>query len=234
MVLMTGADKTAFDTTTGGFSSWASNGVNNLDSHNGAGRADYAASLAVLTGGPQAMATVSGTTVIAPTATSAMAGWWYEPAIDGNSSQALVVDLTTWILTDLTATLAWDVTQTEVADGLLDTTDDGVVFADLDLELFPIVFSGGTYTLGSTLGIPGLMSKSTDDNVEHLYFTDGALSPGMYAFVVTNNSDFVWNYGFSYRMDATVIPEPGTLVLLFAGVAWMCCVRRPRRRRQDL
>lgn len=229
-ILMTGADKTDFDTL---FTSWTSNGINNLDNANGAGRADYAASLAVLTSGPQAVASVSGTTVNLPAVTNAMAGWWYESSLGVNSSQALIVDLTSSVLTDLTATLAWDVTQTETGGGqYLDTTDTGVIFPDLDLELLPVSYSGGAYTLGSSLGVPGLMSKSTgldSDNVEHLYFSSGSLNPGLYAFVISNNSGPDWNYGFSYRMDTTVIPEPGTFLLLVLGVIWACGMRRKSR-----
>ena len=230
-VLMTGADKTAFTTTSGGFNSWTSNGVNNLDNVNGAGRADYDASLAVLTGGPQSMATVTGNTVIAPVVTTASAGWWYEDSISAYGDQALVLDLTDDMLTDLTATLIWDVTQQEVSGNRLDTTDDGVIFANLDLELLPVTFDGGTYTLGSSLGYAGLMSQSTDDNVEHLYFTD-ALDPGFYAFLVSNNSDFAWDYGFSYGF--TAVPEPGTLGLLIALLVSMCCLHRAKLFRGDI
>ena len=223
-ILMTGADKAAF--TTNGFISWTNNGVNNLDNLNGAGRADYDASLAVLTGGPKTMATVTGNTVNAPVVTTAMAGWWYEDSLSAYGDQALVLDLTDDMLTDLTATLVWDVTQQEKSGNRLDTTTNGEVFADLDLELLPVTYDGGTYTLGSSLGYSGLVSQSPDDNVEHLYFTD-SLDPGFYAFVVSNNSDFAWDYGFSYGF--TAVPEPGTLGLLISLLASICCLRRARR-----
>jgi len=206
-VLMTGADKTAFTTTSGGFHFWTSNGVNNLDNLSGAGRADYATSLAVLNGGPQNMATVTGATVNAPVVTQAAAGWWYETAMTANGVQALVVDHTSATLSDLTATLAWDVTQKENNGDHFDTTSSGVIFADLDLELFPVTYNGTTYTLGSSLNIAGLKSKSTNnnkDNVEHLYFPD-TLAPGYYAFVISNKSGFDWNYGFSYKFAATLV-----------------------------
>jgi autotransporter-associated beta strand protein len=216
-VLMTGADKTAFTTTSGGFHSWTSNGVNNLDNLSGAGRADYATSLAVLSGGPQSMATVTGTTVNAPVVTSAAAGWWYADQqiapLPANGVQALVVDHTSAALSDLTATLAWDVTQKEKSGDDLNTTDSGVIFANLNLELVPVTYNGATYTLGSSRGIAGLMSKSTDDNVEHLYFPD-TLAAGYYAFVISNNSNFAWNYGFSYKFAATLVWSST------AGSAW--------------
>jgi hypothetical protein len=216
-LLMTGADKTAFTTTAGGFSSWTSNGVNNLDNSNGAGRVDYAKSLSVLNGGPQTLATVTGTTIASPTVTTATAGWSYDAALNGASSKALVIDTTSGSLTDLTATLDWDVSQTEVSGNRLNTTDAGVKFANLDLELRPVKFDGIAYTLGSSLGLAGLMSQSTDDNVEHLYFTD-TLNPGLYAFVISNSSTFAWNYGFSYTYNTLAIPEPNSLALLIVGV----------------
>jgi hypothetical protein len=215
-ILMTGADKTAFTATTGGFGSWTNNGVNNLDNDDGAGRVDYAQSLAVLDGGPRTLATVTGTTISAPIVTTAIAGWNYDSVLNAGS-KALVIDANAGQLSKLTATLAWDVSQTEVGDLRLDTTDNGVQFANLDLELRPVTYNGVAYTLGpslgSSLGLAGLRSQSTDDNVEHLYFTD-TLSPGLYAFVISNNSSFAWNYGFSYTY---AIPEPASLVLLFMG-----------------
>lgn len=235
-ILMTGADKTAY-TVSPGFTAWTSNGVNNLDDYDGAGRADYATSLSVLNAGPQSMATVNGAVVNAPIVTTASAGWWLgsdETAVSANGAKALIVDLTHNTLTDLTATLAWDVTQRETTLGPFDcldtTTNTGVIFANLDLELRPVTYNGGTYTLGSRLeDIPGLISESADDNVEHLYFTDDTLDPGFYAFVVSNNSNFDWSYGFSYRLTSTVaIPEPGTLSLLIVLVLSIGCIRRAR------
>lgn len=46
------------------------------------------------------------------------------------------------------------------------------------------------------------MSKSTDDNVEHLYFKNTlnpgvTVYPGYYALVVSNSSSFSWNYSLS-------------------------------------
>lgn len=235
-VLMTGADKTPAAQTTNGFNtSWTSNHVNNLDNVNGAGRANYAASLSVLNGGPHSMATVTNTdmTVKDPVVTTATTGWWYESALSGNGTEALIIDATHGSPTNLTATLAWDVTQTETEISpnhpRLDTTDLGVIFANLDLELRPVIRNGNTYTLGSSLNDARLMSKSTDDNVEHLYFTD-SLASGYYAFVVSNQSDFAWNYGFSYRF--AVVPEPGTLSLLAIAIVSMLCIRCARSLRR--
>jgi hypothetical protein len=232
-ILMTGTDKTAFSSN--GFTSWTSNGVNNLDNVNGAGRVDYNTSLSVLNGGPQSPATVTGATVNSPVVTTANAGWWYEPALSASGTKALVVAVTQARLTNLTATLAWDVTQTEGTFGdapTLDTTDAGVIFANLDLELRPVNHSGSTYTLGSSLDIAELMSKSTNDNLEHLYFT-GTLDPGYYAFVVSNNSNFAWNYGFSYRFSTLAIAEPGTFSLAVAFIVSLCSLRYVRAHRGD-
>ena len=73
-------------------------------------------------------------------------------------------------------------------------------------------FNGSTYTLGSSPWVlAGLTSKSTDDNVEHLYFTNtlnSSLDPGFYALVVSNESNFSWSdYGLSYRFSRPM-PSP--------------------------
>ncbi len=223
-LLMTGADKTDFSTS--GFTSWSRDTNNNLDTDSGAGRANYENSLNVLNGGPQSMAGVSGTTINSPTITDSMAGWAYA-TLTGLGTQALVFDLTEPYMSELTATLAWDVTQEETSYlGIptLDTTTDGMIFADLDLELLPVVETEGTYSFGDSLGITGLASKVTDDNVEHLYFTGETLASGLYAFVLSSKSDFDWNYGFSYTI--TTIPEPNTLLLLILGITALLGCRR--------
>ena len=230
-VLMTGASKTNFSSN--GFTSWTRDTTNNLDTDSGAGRVDYSTSLAVLNGGKQEFSTVSGTTVSSPAVTSSTCGWWYEDAISSSGTQALIVDLTNSTLTGLTATLAWDVTQATTTLGAttyLNTTDSGQEFANLDLKLVSVTKSGNAYTLGNAVNITGATSASTDDNLEHLYFTGSSLAAGLYAFVISNSSTFSWNYGFSYNM-ATVtlpIPEPGAFVLLLTGglAGWMLWRRR--------
>jgi hypothetical protein len=230
-ILMTGADKTAFTAPgTTGFTSWTSNGVNNLDNYSGAGRADYNTSLSVLNGGSHSMATVTGTTVNSPIVTTATAGWWYESALSGLETEALVVNVAQGGLTNLTATLAWDVTQTEttyLGNDTLNTTDAGVKFPNLDLELLPVTCDGGVYHLGSSLGIAGLMSESTDDNVEHLYFTN-TLASGLYAFVLSNHDNVAYDYGYGFSYRFATVPEPGTLSLLVIFILCMCCAGRAR------
>lgn len=223
-LLMTGADKTDFSTN--GFTSWSRDTSNNLDKDSGAGRANYENSLRVLNGGQQSVSSVSGTTINSPTITGSMAGWTYE-TLAGLDSQALVFDLTDPYMTGLTATLAWDVTQQETSyfgNPTLDTTEAGEIFADLDLELLPVIVTDGTYSFGDSLGIPGLESKVINDNLEHLYFTGDTLDSGLYAFVLSNKSDFDWNYGFSYTINA--IPEPTTVCLLLLGGACVLLRRR--------
>lgn len=232
-VLMTGADKTDFSGTTGGFSSWTNNGINNLDNLNGAGRANYDNSVRVLAGGQQAPAAVSGTTITSPTIATALSGWWHETSLGGGSAQALVLDLTALSLTGLTASLTWDVTQQETQQGQqprLNTTDTGVIFANFDLELRPVSYSAGTYTIDSSLGMTGLISQSTNDNVEHLYVTGVNLNPGYYALVVDNKSDFSWNYGLSY--DIKAIPEPGVLSFLILAAAGLYGLRQRKINRR--
>ncbi len=233
-VLMTGADKTDFSNN--GFTSWTNNTDNNLDDRNGAGRVDYQTSERILLGGPQAMATVSGGSINSPTITESMAGWWYEASLAASGRQALIVDLSELFLTDLSATLAWDITQAETEASVpgppgstaprLDTTDDGVIFANLLLEFLPVVEDNGSYLLGDPLGIAGLSSMSMEDNVQHLYFANGMLDSGLYAFVISSGADFAWDYGFSYII--TAVPEPTTFILLLLLSGWMLVGRRRR------
>ncbi|MFA4945183.1 MAG: PEP-CTERM sorting domain-containing protein [Lentisphaeria bacterium] len=223
-LLLTGADKTA--TTSNGFLSWSRETVNNLDVQDGAGRADYQKSLAVLTAGEKAEADVSAGAVVAPAATLDTQGWVWGNLL-ANGKQAVVVEVAGATLSNLTATLTWDVTQQEKPGNKLDTTDAGVIFANLDLELLPVSFDGSAYTLGDSFGIAGLMSKATDDNVEHLYYNTGTLAAGYYAFVFSNSSGFAQDYGFSYSFDLAAIPEPGVLALLALGGALL--LRRRRR-----
>jgi hypothetical protein len=85
------------------------------------------------------------------------------------------------------------------------------------------------------LSIPELRSYSTDDNVEHLYFTDAMHNPlpsGYYALVIANDGGFATNYGISYTLGFTAVPEPGTLTLVVAAVlALMVSFYRRRRLR---
>lgn len=234
-VLMTGADKTDFlvDQTPGGDKIWNHNGVNNLSNVNGAGRADYDASLAILNGGPQNMFSVAGTTISSPVRNDTLSAWTYNDSIVADGKQAMLLDLRYDDVHEVTATLAWDVTQLEVGDSYLNTTSNGTKFANLDLELLPVAYHNGAYTLGSSLGLAGLMSNSTDDNVEHLYY-HGELDPGYYAFVVSlhGNSVVPWDYGygFSYEImaDALPTPEPGTLCLLLIAIVSIYGIRRGR------
>lgn len=215
-LLMTGANKTAFDTTIdGGFTEWNRETSNNLDAKSGAGRVVYSTSLAVLNAGPQMMASVSGSTVVSPTIVTTTAGWVYDSSLSGGSSEALIVDLTGKTLTELTATLAWD------APLMSDST-----FTNLDLKLVHVTKDGNTYTLSDTVDVTGAVSNTgsasstTSDNLEHLYFTGATLTDGLYAFVISNidtASLSSGGYGFSYTM--TTVPEPGTLLMFVTGLA---------------
>lgn len=223
-ILMTGADKTDF--TSNGFTSWEADLSNNLDSRNGAGRADYEASKNILISGPQEKAAVDNDGKIdSPNITENHSGWWYEENLSADSTQALIIDLAELYLTDLTATLAWDVTQEETEEEVtgppgttetrLNTTDDGLIFANLSLEFLEVNEDEGGYSLGDSLNIDSLLSDSEEDNVQHLYLRDDLLFPGLYAFAITNRSDFDWDYGFSFNIIA--VPEPGTIILLILG-----------------
>lgn len=203
-LLMTGASKTNFSAS--GFTSWTRDTVNNLDTDAGAGRMDYSKSAAIFAAGEKSLAAISGSIVTSPTVSTTTEGWSLD-SISSVSQEALVF-YSSGAFDNLTATLCWDV----VVSG---TTD---IFANLDLELRPVTYVGGVYTLGSATGITGLSSTAANDNVEHLYYT-GTLAAGYYALVVNGVSvSAATPYGLSYAYDIAV-PEPAALGLLALGVA---------------
>ena len=227
-ILMTGANTVPSD----GAFTWTGSLNNNLDPINGAGRADQTKSLAILNGNSKTFSAISGSTFSSATVNPGDQGWSYLTAASsvslGQSKGMIIQSLEGF--TNLSATLAWDVTPLVADASHLDTTKD--VFSHLDLELYQVNKNGNSYTLGAAMGDAGankgLVSSTTTDNVEHLFYT-GTLGAGYYAFVIhyasANNSPGIPDLGFSYNL--TSVPEP-TLAMGLLFVGGVLCVRRRR------
>ncbi|MEE9404260.1 MAG: PEP-CTERM sorting domain-containing protein [Algisphaera sp.] len=115
--------------------------------------------------------------------------------------------------TELSAALVWN-------DNVID--DDPSIFfnpasslANLDLELFD---SSGNF-LDSLIDA----SLSTAYNTEHIYLTD--LAAGDYTFRLSG--DMATDYGFSWRMSTTAVPEPASAAVL--GLLTLGAFARRRR-----
>jgi len=216
-LLMTGADKGSY---TGPFT------ANHLSVQNGAGTADYAASLAILQGGQEAISDDRGLSTIAATPSATPLRGWAHSIVQtgGNSYLAFHSDGT---ITGITASLNWDVTQSaSPLIGTIDTSDSGNIFANVGLEVVPLTASGGGMYAVGTQSDASLISETEDgvDNEEYLYFT-GTLPAGDYAFEFMNSGTVAPVVGFSYSISE--VPEPvagGMGVLVACG--W--CVRRRR------
>ncbi len=235
-MLMTGADKTVGAT-------WARDTVNNLDVDLGAGKADYWRSVGLLDGGRRTLRTATalgGETYRVGGATienNALRGWASGVVPAGGFTA--VIFQTTGAMSRLTATLNWNVTL-QSTETTIDTTDAGVIFADLGLELRPVTFDGTDFILGNRLPDTTLLSNISDnpatlsvnenDNVEHLYSTS-SLSAGYWAFLIRGDAARATEIGFSYltiaQPQAVIpLPEPG-----LAGVAIGSAGLLMRRRR---
>lgn len=219
-LIMTGANKLAVPTTTG---PWTRDTPNNLSVGLGAGKANYAESLSVLQGGERTLQTVTGG-MTPNVVTNNPKGFAFGTSTVGQ--QAIVIDAPNGI-TELTASLNWNVTQ-QTSGGTIDTSDTGRIFANLSLDLRTATFNGGQFTIGgAALPQTGLSSNANLDNVEHLYFngTGGPLPAGTYAFVITGDPSITAQIGFSYRI--LPVPEPvGALALLPVAMLYL------RRRRK--
>ena len=115
---------------------WMRDTGNNLDVDAGAGKADYNESLSVLNAGERTLQTVTGST-IPNVVTNNLKGWAYGTSTSGQ--QAILINSTADI-SQLSATLNWNVTQS-TAGSTIDTSNSGRIFADLALDyalsLFP-------------------------------------------------------------------------------------------------
>ncbi|MEI7768104.1 MAG: PEP-CTERM sorting domain-containing protein [Phycisphaerae bacterium] len=223
-LLMTGANRSISGAAIGG-TTWTANSTsnNNLDTFLGAGQADYNRSKLILEAGERTTSAITGGTSLgsSPTINNKKLGWTYH-TLNTNTSEALVFNLGSAV-NDFSATLNWDTTVAELSGNRINTSSQ--TFANLDLELRQVFFNSGSYSLGGSLG-GTLVSASTTDNTEHLYY-NGILWAGYYALVVKSNlgDPATTDYALSY----IAIPEPGTLGLLFLGSAGLLM----RRRRQS-
>lgn len=198
-VIMTGANKTIQPTTfnfSGG--AWQPTTQNNLDPAGGTGRFDYNASLSILTSPQRTLASstsasTGGVIAVGATPTSNASGWALGSIASGGASVVLVQFNSA--LTYLASTLNWNVTSNTTSAGAnIDTTDAGLIFPDLALELRPVGWNGSQYTLGAAIAnatgrrLSSDATGTTNDNVEHIFNTAGTLSPGTYALVVRGDS----------------------------------------------
>jgi hypothetical protein len=217
-LIMTGADKSAVGSVTG---PWTRDTTNNLSITMGAGKANYSESLSILQGGERTLQTVTAGTTPNVVSNSPK-GFAFSSSTNGQ--QAIVINAPGGI-SQLTATLTWNVTQQTTATSI-DTSDNGRNFPNMALDLRTATLSGGQYVLGSALSQTGLTSTATLDNVQHLFFngTGGPLPAGTYAFVVTGDPTRTAMIGFSY----SIVPEPVGLLALLPVAGWI--VRRRRQR----
>jgi hypothetical protein len=186
-LLMTGADKVNYSRQT----------ANNLSGDWGAGEADFSNSLAALQGGQESIQSLGNTGAVTGVLATSPKGWGFGPVQAGG--QSVVMFHSSGGITGITASMNWDVTSSSTAT-TLDTTDAGVIFPQLDLELRPLISSGGQYQLGASLGDATLQSDASNDNVQYLYSTS-ALPAGNYAFVITGDPSLTPNVGFSYIVN---------------------------------
>ncbi len=189
-LLLAGADKAEYAPTT----------ANHLDPHDGAGQPDYDAAVAILQGGERSLAAVTATSVTATPGTTQQ-GWTAGTvAAGGRSAVLFTVPVSA---TGLTASLNWDVTQTQPAAGMIDTSNAGVVFPNLTLSVYPVTKAGTAYTLGTAEPDASLTSAATGDNVQYLYDTAVTLPAGTYAFVVGGDPSLPAAVGLSYALRGT-------------------------------
>jgi autotransporter-associated beta strand protein len=203
-LLMAGADKTSYSRDT----------ANNLGIQFGAGAADLNTSLSILGAGERPLSLVGVGGAIAGTASTNVQGWSYGTITAG--SESVVLFHATNPIGTLTASLNWDVTSNQPTAGTLDTTDAGLIFPNLALELRPVTATGGGhFTLGVSSSDLTLHSDATNDNVEYLYSTH-ALPAGDYAFLVSGDASRSVAAALSYN----VFEPPVTQWASAAGGSW--------------
>jgi hypothetical protein len=223
-LLMTGADKTVASVNNG---TWADETPNHLSVKLGAGKVRYGTSLEILNAGQKSVANVIGSSIASEVATTGTKGWSYGTSVAG-ADQAIVFYAPGGI-SDVTATLNWNVTQPDaLTPGNINTLAAATVFPDLNLELRRLTPNVVSFDILAPLNDPGLRSDSTgasQDNIEHLYSTND-LGAGYYAFIIHGDASRTTDYGFSYSI--TPAPEPGGVMVLAMG-AGLAMVRRRRK-----
>jgi fibronectin-binding autotransporter adhesin len=182
-LLMAGATKAGYTRQT----------TNNLDLVHGAGTANYDNSLAILQDAEKPLVADSSNTVTG-TPSGNQDGWSYG-TIAAGSKQALIFQSANTI-TGITASLNWDINIT-TSGSTIDTNSQ--IFPNLALNVYPVTYSGGHYTLGAAYTTTGLASSTAGDNVQYLYSTS-TLPAGTYAFVITGDASLPAAAGFSYTL----------------------------------
>ncbi|HSV15103.1 MAG TPA: hypothetical protein VLI90_12665, partial [Tepidisphaeraceae bacterium] len=211
-LLMAGADKTLYARQT----------ANNLDVENGAGQPNYYTSLSMLQNGETPFDNVAADGTISGGFDPSLRGWSYGTIPGGSANQsAVLIHVPAGGARGVTASLNWNVTQNQPTAGTIDTTDAGVVFPKLSLELRPVntISKNGvsSLALGPSLNDPTLSSAAANDNVQYLYSTN-TLPAGDYAFVITGDASAARSaaVGFSYSVLAPVRSQWSAV----AGGSW--------------
>ena len=168
--------------------------ANNLDVVHGAGQVDYLTSLSILNNGERTLDPVTAN-IASGAVTTNPRGWAYGTVAPGSADAVLIN--AKQAITEVTASLNWDVTSNQPTATTIDTTDDGVIFPNLTLELVPVNKSGSSYVIGTVQTNPDLYSGLAGDNVQYLYYT-GTLPAGQYALVVTGDPVLSSKFGLSY------------------------------------
>ena len=182
-LLMAGADKTGYTRTT----------PNNLDTVHGAGLTNYGSSLSILQDGEKSLPTVSGGAVTG-TPSGNQKGWAYG-SITAGSKKAVLFQATNAI-TGITASLNWNIDISHTGSTI---NTNSQLFPHLFLNVYPVTFSGGSYTLGAVFTTLGLSSTDNADNVQYLYSTS-TLPAGTYAFVISGDTSLPTSAAFSYSL----------------------------------
>jgi hypothetical protein len=182
-ILMAGASKVGYVSQT----------TNNLDTTTGAGEANYDNSVAILEAGQKSLLTVSSNTVTGTPATMQQ-GWSYGTIASGSKEVVLFQSANT--IEGVTASLNWNVTVSSTADTI---NTSSAIFPNLALNVYPVTYSGGHYTLGTAYTTAGLSSSTSGDNVQYLYSTS-SLPAGSYAFVITGDPSLSTAAAFSYTL----------------------------------
>ncbi len=182
-LLMAGAGKSGYTRQT----------TNNLDLIHGAGLTNYDNSLSILQAGEKLLPAVTSNTITG-TPSANQKGWAYGTFSPGTKDAVLFQSANT--ITGITASLNWDIDVTHTAT-TIDTRSQTI--SNLALNVYPVTFSGGHYTLGTVLSSTGLASSTTGDNVQYLYSTS-TLPAGTYAFIITDSSGGSTPAAFSYSL----------------------------------
>jgi hypothetical protein len=194
-LLMSGADR---------LSSGSAATANNLDPVYGAGLPDYTTSQAAELSGETTLHSVTAGSNISGGLAVNQLGWSYGTVggTSGAAAQEAIVFSSAGNISGLTASLNWNVTS-NASGGNLNTSNGGLRFPNLKLELRPVTYNAGSgqYVLSSSSS-DLLSSTLNGDNVQYLYGTS-AIPAGKYAFLITGDPSLSAAVGFSYVLDGS-------------------------------